>query len=134
VGRERARADTALDRLKLPGHDVAFEACDTAVRVELRHLLERVLASHGRVDILINAAGLNSATPFLDISDEEMERVVAVNQLAVMRSCQAFGRYFIERSRLSGVGASIIKSAALQGSLPSLGCSRTRWPRPPCTT
>src|ERR1022692_1198389 len=90
VGRDRARAAAALDRLRTDGGELAFEPCDATSRDELRNLVARVLASHGRIDVLVNGAGLNSATPFMEISDEEMERVVAVNQLAVMRACQEF--------------------------------------------
>ncbi len=118
VGRDRVRADAALERLRTAGREVDFEACDTAVRTEIRNLLERVLASHGRVDVLINAAGTTSTTPFLDISDEEMERVVAVNQFAVMRSCQEFGRYFVARAQSSGEGASVINVGSASGLTP----------------
>ncbi|MGZ4155418.1 MAG: SDR family NAD(P)-dependent oxidoreductase, partial [Actinomycetota bacterium] len=66
----------------------------------------------------VNGAGLNSATPFLEISDEEMERVVAVNQLAVVRACQEFGRYFVERAESSGEGASIVNLGSASGLTP----------------
>ena len=100
VGRDPEKGITVAERLAGRGHDVEFEACDAAVRDELRALVERVLGSHGRIDVLVNGAGANSATPFLEISDEELERLVAVNQLAVVRSCQEFGRYFVERAGL----------------------------------
>ncbi|MGZ6563332.1 MAG: SDR family NAD(P)-dependent oxidoreductase, partial [Solirubrobacteraceae bacterium] len=108
VGRDRTRADAALARLRVEGAELAFEPCDVTSSDELRDLVARVLSSHGRIDVLINGAGINSATPFLEISDEEMEQLVAVNQLAVMRACQEFGRYFVERARSSGEGASIV--------------------------
>ena len=121
MGRDRARAVALLDQVKTAGRDLTFEPCDTAVRLELRDLVRRVLSSHGRVDVLVNGAGTNSATSFLEISDEEMERVVSVNQLAVMRACQEFGRYFVERSSSSGEGASIINIGSASGLTPLSG-------------
>jgi NAD(P)-dependent dehydrogenase (short-subunit alcohol dehydrogenase family) len=118
VGRDRARADAALERLRVDGADIAFEPCDATNRDELRDLVARVLASHGRIDVLVNGAGVNSATPFLEISDEEMERIVAVNELAVMRACQEFGRYFVERAQSSGEGASIVNIGSMSGLTP----------------
>ena len=118
VGRDRARADAALERLRMDGAELAFEPCDATNRDELRDLVARVLASHGRIDVLVNSAGVNSATPFLDISDEEMERIVAVNQLAVMRACQEFGRYFVERAEATGEGASIVNVGSESGLTP----------------
>jgi NAD(P)-dependent dehydrogenase (short-subunit alcohol dehydrogenase family) len=80
--------------------------------------VKAVLASHGRIDVLVNGAGLNSATPFLEIGDEELERVVAVDQLAVVRACQEFGRYFVERAVASREGASIINVGSASGLTP----------------
>jgi NAD(P)-dependent dehydrogenase (short-subunit alcohol dehydrogenase family) len=105
-------------RNRVERDDLTFERCDVTSRAELRDLVARVLASHGRIDVLVNGAGVNSATPFLDISDEEMERVVAVNQFGVMRACQEFGRYFVERAQSSGVGASVINIGSASGLTP----------------
>ncbi len=118
VGRDREKAAAVLDRLHSRGGDAAFEQCDAVNRTELRDLVARVVRSYGRIDVLINAAGVNSATPFLDISDEEIERVVAVNQLAVVRACQEFGSYFVERVESSGEGASIVNVGSMSGLTP----------------
>jgi len=111
-------ADAALYRLRDVERDVAFEACDASERSALRRLVGRVLASHGRIDVLVNGAGTNSATPFLEISDQELERIVTVNQLAVMRACQEFGRYFVERATSPGRGASVINIGSASGLTP----------------
>jgi len=118
VGRDRATGSAALDRLRVDGCELTFEPCDVTSRDQLHDLVARVLASHGRIDVLVNGAGLNSATPFLEISDEELERMVAVNQLGVMRACQEFGRYFVERAESSGEGASIINVGSSSGLTP----------------
>ena len=118
IGRDQVNAGAVLDRLRAGGRNVTFESCDAVSRTQLRSLVGRILASRGSIDILVNGAGLNSSTPFLDISDEEMERMVAVNQFATMRSCQEFGKYFVERAQSSGVGASIINIGSASGLNP----------------
>ena len=118
VGRNRAHANGVLARAQTAGRDIVFEPCDATDRLELGDLLARVLVAHDRVDVLINGAGVNSATPFLEISDEEIDRLVTTNQLAVMRACQEFGRYFVERARSLGVGASIINIGSDSGLTP----------------
>ena len=118
VGRDRTRADAALARLRVDGAELAFEPCDATSREELRDLVARVLSSHGRIDVLVNGAGVNSATPFLEISDDELERIIAVNQLAVVRACQEFGRYFVERAQTTGEGASIVNVGSESGLTP----------------
>jgi NAD(P)-dependent dehydrogenase (short-subunit alcohol dehydrogenase family) len=108
VGRDASKA----------ADNVVFEECDVASRESLRSLVQRVLTSHGRIDVLINGAGVNAATPFLDVTDDEMERIVTVNQLAVFRACQEFGRYFVERAASGGEGASIINVGSASGLTP----------------
>jgi NAD(P)-dependent dehydrogenase (short-subunit alcohol dehydrogenase family) len=118
VGHDPAHGQQVVDRLTSQDRAVVFEPCDVTRRDELRNLVGRVLASHGRIDILINGAGANSATPFLEIADEELERLVAVNQLAVVRACQEFGRYFVDRAISGGGGASIITVGSSSGLTP----------------
>ena len=118
VGRDRTKERPRSTACSRGRGELAFERCDVTSRSELQSLVARVRASHGRIDVLINGAGVNSATPFLEISDEEIERLLAVNQLAVLRACQEFGRYFVERAGSSGEGASIINIGSASGLTP----------------
>jgi NAD(P)-dependent dehydrogenase (short-subunit alcohol dehydrogenase family) len=118
VGRDPVKAEAALAAMQTSGHDVVFEPCDVVDRGALRDLVARVLVSHGRIDVLVNGAGVNSATPFLEIDDAEMQRIVDTNQHAVVRSCQEFGRYFTERATSNGEGASIINVGSASGLTP----------------
>ena len=55
-----------------------------------------MLARCGRVDIVVNGAGINSATPFFDIAEEEFDRIVRVNLKGVFFGCQVFGKHLVE--------------------------------------
>jgi NAD(P)-dependent dehydrogenase (short-subunit alcohol dehydrogenase family) len=118
VGRDPRKGQTAAQRLRELALDVVFAPGDASSRQDLVAIRDGILGTHGRVDVLVNAAGLNSATPFLEISDEEMERIVAVNQLGVVRACQVFGRYFVDRATATGEGASIITIGSMSGLTP----------------
>lgn len=118
VGRDQGRGDAARQALAGLDGDVCFEPCDATVRAELADLVGRVLESHGQVDVLVNGAGVNSGTAFLDIDDDELERIVAVDQLAVVRACQEFGRYFVARATSEGTGASIVTIGSMAGRQP----------------
>src|SRR6188768_243979 len=50
-----------------------------ADKAKAQGLLDAVLARSGRVDVVVNGAGINSATPFFDISEEEFLRILDVN-------------------------------------------------------
>jgi NAD(P)-dependent dehydrogenase (short-subunit alcohol dehydrogenase family) len=118
VGRDPVLGRAVAQEMRQRALDVVFERADATSRPQLQALRTRVLEARGRVDVLINGAGTNSATPFLDISDEEIDRIVGVNQLAVVRACQEFGRYFVDRARANGEGASIITIGSLSGLTP----------------
>ncbi len=118
VGRDRNRGAEAATQLRDERLDVAFEQVDATDRAQLRELVRSVVESHGAIDVLVNGAGINSPTPFLDVDDAELERIVAVNQLAVMRACQEFGRYFVQRATERGVGAAIINVGSVSGIQP----------------
>ncbi|MBL8222376.1 MAG: SDR family NAD(P)-dependent oxidoreductase, partial [Bryobacterales bacterium] len=68
-GAERVRAIAAL------GGTASYEEVDVTSRQSLEALRDRVIASRGAVDILVNCAGVNSATPYEKITDEDWDRV-----------------------------------------------------------
>ena len=109
VGRDAAKAEKRLTAIRSAGSEASFEACDVTSRGELASLAQRV----GKVDILVNGAGVNSATPFLEITDEEIDRIISINLKAVMVACQVFGA----RMLASG-GGSIINLGSMSGLVP----------------
>jgi NAD(P)-dependent dehydrogenase (short-subunit alcohol dehydrogenase family) len=116
AGRELDKGAQAVDAIG--GDGARFVACDATRREQLDELVDEVRRSEGSIDILVNAAGVNSATPFLEIDDEELEGLMATNATAVARACQAFGRYFVERATTEGIGASIINVGSEAGRRP----------------
>ena len=71
--------------------------CDVADRASLERLLEACLAAFGKVDILVNAAGITKRAPTLDYPEEDWNRILDTNLTGTLRTCQVFGRHMIER-------------------------------------
>ncbi len=113
VGRDPAKAEKRLGTITGAGGAAWFEACEVTSRAELEALADRVIARAGKVDILVNGAGVNSPTPFLEITDEELERILNVNFKAVVSACQVFAARMLE----SG-GGSIINLGSMSGIIP----------------
>ncbi len=114
VGRSQEKADARLKRIREAGGSGSFIASDVTTRESLESLRDAVLAEHGQIDILVNGAGVNAATPFLDIPEDEFDRIFQVNLKSVVLACQIFGRYFLER----GQPASIINIGSMSGVIP----------------
>ena len=118
VGRDEAKAARRLGRVAEAGGRGWFSACDATSKAGLESLLAAVLARSGRVDVLVNGAGVNSARPFLEIPEDEIDRIFSVNTKAVFLSCQVFGAYFVERARREGTGASIVNVGSMSALTP----------------
>jgi NAD(P)-dependent dehydrogenase (short-subunit alcohol dehydrogenase family) len=114
AGRDAPNGELALRRIEELGGCCEFVQVDATQRSELQALLDRLKASNRRCDILLNAAGVNSATPFLEISDEEWNRIIDVNLRAVQLACQLFGGWMID----AGIQGSIINVASLSAITP----------------
>jgi len=113
VGRDAAKAEKRIAAIRALGGSARFEACEVTSRADLSALADRVQTREGRVDILVNGAGVNSPTPFLEITEEEMDRIISINFKAVIVACQVFGA----RMLASG-GGSIINLGSISGIVP----------------
>src|SRR5437764_15160619 len=63
-------------------------ASDVLDRPSLQHLHEAVLSSFGRIDILVNSAGITKRVPTLDCSEELWQTIMNVNLNGTLRACQ----------------------------------------------
>jgi NAD(P)-dependent dehydrogenase (short-subunit alcohol dehydrogenase family) len=97
VGRDAAKAQVRLDKIAQDGGTAKFFACDTTSKAGLQTLLADVVAAFGPVDVLVNGAGVNSATPFFDIPEEEFDKIITVNLKGLVLACQIFGKHMVER-------------------------------------
>lgn len=114
VGRSKEKAAARIARIDATGGKATFEACQVDSRDEIESLKNRVIEAHGKVDILVNGAGTNSATPFLDIEEDEWERIFRVNLKGVFLACQIFGQQMISQEH----GGSIINVGSMSGLIP----------------
>jgi NAD(P)-dependent dehydrogenase (short-subunit alcohol dehydrogenase family) len=113
VGRDEAKAKARLDKITNGGGTAVFFPCDATSKIGLQKLLDDVLAKFGRVDILVNGAGVNSATPFFEISEEEFDKIITVNLKGIVLASQIFGKHMV------GQGAgSIINLGSASGLSP----------------
>src|SRR3954468_8563796 len=114
VGRNVDKAQARRDKIAAAGRKAWFHAAEATSKAELEGLRDAVLHRSGRIDIFINGAGINSATPFFDITEEEFDRILRVNVKGVFLGCQVFGKYLVEQ----GQGGSIINLGSMSGVVP----------------
>ena len=71
--------------------------CDVASKSQIDALVEKTLALHGRIDVLVNNAGIFKAAPFLDVSEDDFDAVIRVNLKGSFLMAQATARAMVER-------------------------------------
>ena len=114
VGRSGERADARVVALEASGAmamAALADSTDPASVDDARRAIEQRL---GPVDILVNAPGLNSATPFLQIELDEWQHILEANLTSVFVACQTFGRAMIDGGR----GGSIINISSASSGPP----------------
>lgn len=114
VGRDPAKAEKRLEAIHAAGGQGYFISADASKKADLQLLLDQVIERSGGCQILVNGAGVNSPTPFLEIPEEEYDRIMNINTKGVFLACQVFGKYFVENK----VTASIINLGSMSGLIP----------------
>lgn len=96
---DREAAEQVAGRIRAEGHAALALRVDVTQKAEFERALADILARYGDVDILLNGAGINAPTPFLEISVEEWHRILDVQLTGTMLGCQVFGAYMVQRGK-----------------------------------
>jgi NAD(P)-dependent dehydrogenase (short-subunit alcohol dehydrogenase family) len=107
TGRRRKLVeDVACEITKMGRKSLAMD-CDVGDRASLEALCGRVLQEFGKVDILVNCAGITQRTAALDQDEGQWNRILDTNLNGTLRSCQIFGRRMVERryGRIINIGS-----------------------------
>lgn len=73
---------------------VEHVVCDVTSTAQVDALIDSTTARMGRLDVLVNNAGLGGQTPVADMTDDEWDRVLDVSLTSVFRATRAALRYF----------------------------------------
>ncbi|WP_158548648.1 SDR family NAD(P)-dependent oxidoreductase [Blastococcus sp. TF02A-26] len=114
--RDAGRAQEAADELTAEGHDAHPVAADVSRPEGATGLVEAAVDAYGRVDVLVNNAGVPSVRPAEELSLEDWSSVLATNLTGPFLCAQAAARVMLPRS--SGVivnVSSILGSTAIPG-------------------
>ncbi len=109
-----AQAETRAEAIRAAGGQAMAVACDATVKSALLDARQRAVAEFGGVEILLNAAGVNSGTPFLEITEAEWQKLLDINLRSVFLACQVFG----ERMVQAGNGGAIINISSASSGPP----------------
>jgi NAD(P)-dependent dehydrogenase (short-subunit alcohol dehydrogenase family) len=102
-------ARVAIFDLAASGEDAY--AVDVADEAQVREAFARVVARHGRVDVLFNNAGIAVRRPTTELTLDDWNRVVAVNMTGVFLCAREAARHMLAGGR----GGRIVNTASIMG-------------------
>jgi NAD(P)-dependent dehydrogenase (short-subunit alcohol dehydrogenase family) len=105
----RARVEV----LRALGGVASFCLVNATSRESIEKLQAAAVAEAGRVEILVNCAGVNAGSTFLEATDADWDRVLTINLKAVFQACQVFGRHMVEAG-----GGAILNIGSVTSHLP----------------
>ena len=116
---DEVKAEETADEIKADGGNATVRRTDVTKRADVDALVDLAASEHGRVDIMGNIAGVPHNKLVADCSDEEFERILAINLKSVFYGCQAAIRHMIPQGSGNIVN---IASGAIDTPAPTLAC------------
>ncbi|MDR2172058.1 MAG: SDR family oxidoreductase [Planctomycetaceae bacterium] len=109
-----AACKSRVEKLANIGVSAEYLIVDITNRESIKSLLAGSKKKTGKVDMLINCAGINVGTPFLEVDPAMWDKIFAVNLKGMMESCQVF----IESMLQNESGGSILNIGSVNSDRP----------------
>ncbi|MES0881361.1 SDR family NAD(P)-dependent oxidoreductase [Roseibium sp. SCP14] len=104
--------EEAAEELKSLG-DVLYIHCNVSERLDVRNLVAETLNAFGDIDILVNNAGIVAGGDFLEVEEEDFDRVLSVNLKGAFLCSQAVARHMVEKVENGGEPGCIINMSSI---------------------
>lgn len=114
IGRNLEKAQAVAEKIEANGGKAKAFAADVSSRESLEQAAKEIEAWSGGWDVILNAPGKNSSTPFFELDMEEWDDIMDVNLKGVVLTCQIFAKKMIEQER----GGSIINLSSVSSTTP----------------
>ena len=99
------------------GHKAGGLAADVSSVGDIKGMVQSAIAQHGRIDVLVNAAGISNRKMAVDYTEEDWDQIIDINLKGAYFCCLAVGKQMISQG-----GGTIVNIASLQShiTLPAL--------------
>lgn len=108
--------EAAAEDLKSLG-EAMYIHCNVSERLDVRNLVAETLNAYGDIDILVNNAGIVVGADFLDLEEEDFERVLSINLKGAFLCAQAVARHMVEKVQGGGAPGCIINMSSVNSVL-----------------
>lgn len=126
AARREERLENLAARLEERGGRALAVRCDLGREAEIDALVARSLERFGRVDVLVNNAGLTRVQPAEEESPETFREVLEVNLVGAFVCAQRFGRVMLEAGSGSIVNVASVLGVVAAGQIPQAGYTASK--------
>ncbi|MCC0029612.1 MAG: SDR family oxidoreductase [Brucellaceae bacterium] len=102
----------AVSDLEHLGH-IDFAKADVSRKLDVHNLVASTLDRFGDIDVLVNNAGIVHGADFLELSEADFDRVLAVNLKGSFLTGQAVARYMVDKVKKGGPAGSIVNMSSI---------------------
>ncbi len=92
---------------------VRFVHCDVGDRLSVRNLVAATVDAFGQIDILVNNAGIAHSAAFLELAEEDFDRVIRTNLKGAFLAGQAIARRMVKQIADGGEPGTIINLSSI---------------------
>ncbi|MBA63568.1 MAG: gluconate 5-dehydrogenase [Planctomycetaceae bacterium] len=114
AGRSEERGLERVKAIQDAGGSAEFITVDVFQRESIQQLRDQVLEKHGKVDVLVNCAGMNAAIPYEEITDEDWDWIMDGNLRSTQIGCQLFAMHM----KTQNGGGCILNIGSVPSHLP----------------
>ena len=112
-----AQGSAMARTLGVEGHTAAFARADVSSKSDVDSAVAATVTRFGRIDILVNNAGITHAAEFLDLEEEDFDRVIAVNLKSMFMMSQAVARVMVKQTWPEKHGGAIVNMSSVNALL-----------------
>ena len=95
--RSQESVDATVAELGTDGGRISGQACDVAISEDVKSTVQKTLEQHGRIDTLINVAGVNRRKRAEAVTEDDYRFIMDTNLKGAFEMCQEVGRHMIDR-------------------------------------
>lgn len=99
AGRSEDLGEAAAEEITAQGGQAMFVACDVSDSSQVNNMVAATVERFGGLDIMLSNAGINNKAEFLDVREEDWDRVIDVNLKGVFLCGQAAARQMVKQGR-----------------------------------
>ena len=122
---DASKMQALAGRIQANGGTAGCYHLNLAEMDSIHHCVNQVMAEHGRIDVLVNCAGINKREGFLDVEEATYDRIMDVNLNGVYFTSQQVARHMIKEKNGNIINVSSHNAVGMLGGCSVYGASKS---------